>query len=782
MNNEMRYSVSNRGDYMKKEYIEQLKKGDVISNSDLTEIFNCSPRGGMRRSLKTNSLVLLSFKGKKPYNDVVNENGIWKYTGMGRNGNQLLEYMQNKTLLNSNQNGVNVYLFTVEDSKYHFIDRVLLAGYPEIEIQEGENGKKREALVFPLIEIGNHKDIKDFLLSSPLDELLNKEQIIRYPQFELSRNSVEPLSNYMKKNNIDTLTGQGGWFFTKDMFFNNPNTQSKYKNGYINDITTKDKNVSKAIVFDGQNKFLNPYYRSKNLFEISEGSTFQNSEKNHYDQYEKKFLLHRVEYSYFDNEKITIMFNDGDFINNISSPFVSVIIGPNGTGKSTVLGNIQRIILDAFNYSNSKKSLNNDKLEYYKIVYQIGIDIFEIEQIQEKGRSNRAVLVDKLFYKNGNDITYHELQIPNKMLAIAFSIDDKFTFDQKLVTDNKRYNYLGIKSSDKIARVGEISKTLVYNILNSSQKENFNFNLKLITNFIDVEPVFRIKYNFKKENLFNELTKENIVKRQNKLRTQAKKVRSNLNFIEYNEIIDFFDRLKGDLYDSEVFKYSDKGVSIDFDFSTESTYNKYYEEFYTLWHLYEIGILEKPIIYLKKDKFYKLEDASSGESQYITTLVNILTQIEKGTLVLIDEPETSLHPNWQYKYMHGIREIFQKYNSCHFIIATHSHFLLSDLEPRSSSITSIRRSQSGIETFLHDENTFGWSPDDILYNIFNMKTSRNFYLEEDLRKLLFYISKKRFDKLDEINTIFEKLNKLTLKPNDPLNQIIENAREFIRTC
>jgi hypothetical protein len=37
-----------------------LEKNQVIDNDDLRSIFKCSPRGGMRRSHKANTLVIIS--------------------------------------------------------------------------------------------------------------------------------------------------------------------------------------------------------------------------------------------------------------------------------------------------------------------------------------------------------------------------------------------------------------------------------------------------------------------------------------------------------------------------------------------------------------------------------------------------------------------------------------------------------------------------------------------------------------------------------------------------
>ncbi|MGH4118802.1 hypothetical protein [Clostridium sp.] len=66
-------------------------------NYDIMDTFGCSGQGGMRRSRKTNALVLVSNHFKSIYDDRW-YGDIFHYTGMGQNGDQSLEFMQNKTL------------------------------------------------------------------------------------------------------------------------------------------------------------------------------------------------------------------------------------------------------------------------------------------------------------------------------------------------------------------------------------------------------------------------------------------------------------------------------------------------------------------------------------------------------------------------------------------------------------------------------------------------------------------------------------------------------------
>lgn len=60
---------------------------------------------------------------------------------------------------------------------------------------------------------------------------------------------------------------------------------------------------------------------------------------------------------------------------------------------------------------------------------------------------------------------------------------------------------------------------------------------------------------------------------------------------------------------------------------------------------------------------------SSGEKQLLIILLTVLCQDEKPSILLMDEPELSLHFSWQYELVKIIRELNP---NCQLIIATHS--------------------------------------------------------------------------------------------------------------
>ncbi len=127
-----------------------IKPGDVIGNQQLSTLFSVGTQGGMRKSNKTNTLVLISDQTKPFYKDEW-DGDIFHYTGMGISGDQDINYAQNKTLTESNTNGIEVHLFEVfSPGKYTYQGIAQLAGTPYEKIQKDKDGNERKVVIFPL--------------------------------------------------------------------------------------------------------------------------------------------------------------------------------------------------------------------------------------------------------------------------------------------------------------------------------------------------------------------------------------------------------------------------------------------------------------------------------------------------------------------------------------------------------------------------------------------------------------------------------------------------------
>jgi 5-methylcytosine-specific restriction protein A len=171
-----------------------LKPGDILNNEELRSHFKCSSQGGMRRSYKTNSLVLVSDHTKSTYEDKW-VGDVFHYTGMGLTGDQNLMFHQNKTLAESKLNGVDIHLFEVfEEGRYVYIGEVELAGTPYIDKQPDKNSTIRDVYMFPLKIKGiDHPPLL------PKELIEKKEELVRKKAHKLSLNELAFLAIHSQK-------------------------------------------------------------------------------------------------------------------------------------------------------------------------------------------------------------------------------------------------------------------------------------------------------------------------------------------------------------------------------------------------------------------------------------------------------------------------------------------------------------------------------------------------------------------------------------------------------
>lgn len=111
----------------------------------------------------------------------------------------------------------------------------------------------------------------------------------------------------------------------------------------------------------------------------------------------------------------------------------------------------------------------------------------------------------------------------------------------------------------------------------------------------------------------------------------------------------------------------------------------------------------KEIIFERNGKEIFLDNLSSGEKQIIYRGSFILKDLNalKGALVLIDEPEISMHPEWQKKILDFYKKIFidsTGKQSSQIIAVTHSPFILhNDLRKNDKVIVLVRNENNEIQ-------------------------------------------------------------------------------------
>ena len=103
--------------------------------------------------------------------------------------------------------------------------------------------------------------------------------------------------------------------------------------------------------------------------------------------------------------------------------------------------------------------------------------------------------------------------------------------------------------------------------------------------------------------------------------------------------------------------------------------------------------------------------------------------------------------------------------------------MVSDMPPGNSTVLSLKRANDTIVSEVQPE-AFGWSAEEILYSIFQVRSMRNSFLEYDLTKLVTLVNRGSSD-YPEIRRITNKISSLVLSEGDPLVVLREKALKYL---
>lgn len=512
-----------------------------------------------------------------------------------------------------------------------------------------------------------------------------------------------------------------------------------------------------------------------------------------------------VKHPILNDVKIDFCVND-DFLNENEQIYSSVVIGQNGTGKSELLRYIASVFRELYNYKQDR--LNGLVINHnIRLVYQINDDIYEvvsakIQPVPTKlKQQNEAIL----YYKNPNGldvitskagkfsidtdsikhrIKIDDLVLPERVIVSSIMLTDKFNSKS-----TESYKYLGVRNEGSAQSAGTKSyiRRTVNFIIESIREPFFIAELKNLLNFLELQESFFISYIPRYRNKFmnGNLTVEkfhfsfmNWTEVFDKRKNQPwglehyNKIKSDDFLIE--RIVEFLNKLSSNLK-----SYGSGGRYFVYDILNDTNI---IEDFILIQQLNSLNLIAYPSISIKKintTNEYNLENSSSGESHFVASMIGLLASIKHDSLVLIDEPEISLHPNWQMKYIMHLKRSFKSFSSCHFILATHSHFMISDLEPKSSNVIALTRNfENKIEANVIDSDTYGWSVDEILYKVFKVRNTRNYFFEKELRELVYLMNNNPRNK-SEIIKLLEHIEPFKISKDDPLNRIINTAKNLI---
>jgi|SRR5690554_1140335 len=470
-------------------------------------------------------------------------------------------------------------------------------------------------------------------------------------------------------------------------------------------------------------------------------------------------------------------------------PYTTVLIGENGTGKSTMLNYISKVFGD-LNELKTNQSEFQRKVKFpYTIQFRVDNKIYVIHQKRERlGFFYEALIVqlpdEKIIKMVREQVDWSKIELPNKVIAISHLPMDRF---EKKVNDvDDFYTYLGMMDSNNTARPSSKMNKAARQIFQRIERDkNFNF-VRYLLRFMSFDPDYlslSTNYRYKNQFFTGQLTSNefiDLMENWNKF-TERKDRPFSVNYYESN--------LKSNRnLVEQLVVYMNTRVKQDgiiYGKNTPLEFNIFnnielLEEWRLLEHLRRLDLIENYTLTFRKSRDLFVDDTnlSSGEFNYFSNVVSLAASIDDNSLVLIDEPETSFHPAWQMKYVNHLKEMLAEYSSSHFVIATHSHFIVSDLENKSSEVVKISGQVPNIEVEALDLPTYGWSADEILYKVFKLRTSRNHFFNYDITSLGVLLSKEPLP-IKEIESYISLFDKFVLSEEDPLQQMITTAKKII---
>ncbi|EOX8524747.1 AAA family ATPase [Salmonella bongori] len=444
-----------------------------------------------------------------------------------------------------------------------------------------------------------------------------------------------------------------------------------------------------------------------------------------------------------DSGDIRYEFIDKSLLNHDGSNIFTVMIGRNGTGKSRLL----KDIVVAVSSEKQKKSAN------------------------------------KIQYINYNKSGF------SKVIALSTNPFDKFPLPRTIESNNKYY-YIGIKDCG----FRDVSNGFLRKILGSYLKAYLlgdRESLGKTLDYLGYEKTFNLKFSYIGGSIIERLTNEQI-------EINKQSVKSNKNYnLAWKLRYYLEERYKKGEYHLENFLFEAKKhpeseghvtiilesliripaihrirkISISINNNEVTVSNKKISFNNELINLIDAGILKLESAYLQKKgskEIFKINDASSGEQCVILSMLGISSLISDNSLILIDEPEVCLHPEWQEKYIQLLTRVFNSYKYCQFIIATHSPQIIANL---STDQCFVLKMEDGV---VHNANEFIHKSSDFqLATLFESPGYKNEYLSRLAVSLFSKITAERnidSEDLEALNVLKKSLDMLSV--DDPLYELI----------
>ena len=162
-----------------------------------------------------------------------------------------------------------------------------------------------------------------------------------------------------------------------------------------------------------------------------------------------------------------------------------------------------------------------------------------------------------------------------------------------------------------------------------------------------------------------------------------------------------------------------------------------------------------PIFRNIEGKEFDINGLSSEEKQLFLRALSLKFLNVNNSIILIDEPEISLHPRWQRKIVNVYENIGENNQ---IIIATHSPHIIGNV--KKEQLRVLKKDKEGIKVMNSDEldETYGKTVESILMEVMGIINTRNEETAEKIEKLRDLVREDKYGS-KEFEELYKSLRK-----------------------
>ncbi|MCU5726668.1 ATP-binding protein [Bacillus toyonensis] len=361
----------------------------------------------------------------------------------------------------------------------------------------------------------------------------------------------------------------------------------------------------------------------------------------------------------------------GEYFENAN---ISVLVGENGTGKTSIL----RLLSYAFFPEMAEKQR---LYPYFHVNYEINNENYELGAFGPE--------------------SLHVVR-PKRVIVSSFAVFEAFKVNYSNRNENNdfvgeyagtEYYYCGPTVSKGVASLREAIPTIVKSFYHPNNDSKFHEAISYLMTVIGYMgypaiEISRPELRRKKRNMFTEEPKPGVELLGERLKEEI--IRRGLV------------RLGGGKYLITPDKIDASLLELLFELNNSNEYYKVFND----------------LIFNKDGRELRFSQMSSGELTMFFRFFPLIDKVCDQSIILIDEPETHLHPRWIKNYINLIVKLLGNFK-VHIIIATHSPLIASDV-PKECIVGLKRNKNNEIVQYHVNENTLGGETSDILQDVFNI--------------------------------------------------------------